>query len=81
MIAKGRMAVGEQRGSKFTAKQVIEMRDMANAGKTIGEIAEKFRHNHSNVSMIVQGVTWKHLLRPCDLERGRKTTMGPVKSL
>ncbi len=81
MIAKGRHAVGEQRGSKFTSKQVLRMRDMYNSGKTIAQISRAFSHNHSNISQIVQGVTWKHLLRPIDLDRGRKTSMGPPKSL
>ncbi len=84
MKAKGRHAHGERMGtSKLSSKQVIKIRDLYRKGSGVKAIAHRIGTSHSTVSMIVQGVTWRHLLRPYDtaIAVGRKTSRGPSKLL
>jgi group I intron endonuclease len=48
--------------SKFTPEQVIEIRRKAAQGQGIVSLAREYGVNHSLISEIVSGKTWKHLL-------------------
>ena len=64
MIEKGRFAVtlGEQQGgAKLTARQVAEIRRLAQEGWTNRAIAPLFGVTQSNVSRVVRRNTWGHV--------------------
>lgn len=64
MANKGRSLRGERhRGVKLTDDQVVAMRQMWATGRyTQHEMAEAFGTKKANVSQIVRGKKWKHLL-------------------
>lgn len=64
MAAKGRSTRGERHALvALTGAQVVEMRRLwAVGGVTQTEIAEQFNTTKANVSQIVRGKKWKHLL-------------------
>lgn len=62
--AKGRTRVGRVHGSrhpnaKLTEAQVVEIRRLAAAGTSQGEIAARFGVEQTNVSSIVRRLTWR----------------------
>lgn len=62
-VAKGRQAFGERQGSaKLTEDQVREIRQLHSEGKNLGLIAGSMNVSKQNISYIVRGVTWKHIL-------------------
>lgn len=48
--------------SKLTNEQVLEMRRLRAEGRKIDDLAELFGITRSNVGLICQGKTWRHLL-------------------
>jgi len=64
MAAKGRSLRGERHNlAKLTEADVLEIRRLWATGQfTQREIAAKFGNNKQNVSVIVRGDKWKHLL-------------------
>lgn len=67
MVAKGRSLRGERHNlAQLTEPQVLEIRSLwAAGGLAQAAIAERFGTNKANVSQIVRGKKWKHLL-PAD---------------
>lgn len=73
MVSKGRhrfpkpafVPKGEQSGSaKLTERQVLEMRRLGHSGRRYKDLAEKFGVSAGLVSMICNGLRWKHLIDP-----------------
>jgi hypothetical protein len=58
---KGRTAKGEQRATKLTTADVIEIREMYLAGSTHREIAEQFGCCREHVGQVVRGQSWAHV--------------------
>jgi len=54
----------ENNFAKLTNEEVLEVRRLANQGKSNTGIAKLFSIHHSNVRLIVKRKTWKHLLTP-----------------
>lgn len=67
MVAKGRSRKGERHNQvQLTESQVLEIRrEWAAGGQTQTQIAVRFNTNKANVSQIVRGKKWQHLL-PAD---------------
>jgi hypothetical protein len=67
MVEKGRSLKGERHNlAQLTEAQVLAIRQAwADGGETQTQIAERFNTNKANVSQIVRGKKWKHLL-PAD---------------
>ena len=62
-ISQGRLRCGEDtKASKLTDDDVREIRSLASSGMTQAAIADRFNIHRSNVSYIVRGKTWAHLL-------------------
>jgi len=61
MIAKGRMARGEQRSRKLTAQQVTEIRYARTSGMFLSELAKKYRIGYGTVHAIISRRTWNHI--------------------
>lgn len=70
MVAKGRQCIGEEvTGAKLSDLDVIEIRVMSTMGMAQHRIASQFGISQSNVSMIVNRITWAHLdANPKDVE-------------
>jgi len=47
--------------AKLTADQVLQIRDLRAQGVTPKEIAARFNVSESNITMIVNRRTWKHI--------------------
>lgn len=63
----GTMCVGEDViTAKLTEASVLEIRRLHAAGATQTGIAEMFGVNQSNISYIVRGKTWRHVLEEVD---------------
>lgn len=52
--------------AKLTEASVLEIRRLHAAGVTQAGIAEMFGVNQSNISYIVRGKTWRHVLEEVD---------------
>jgi DNA-directed RNA polymerase specialized sigma24 family protein len=62
-VARGTHVKGERHAMhKLTEPEVIEIRKRYAAGQSIKTIADVFQVTPGNVSFIVKGRTWKHLL-------------------
>lgn len=62
MVSKNRQAKGERvAGSKLTAAQVAEIRELYAYGFDQYELANRYGTAQSNISMIVSRATWKHV--------------------
>lgn len=63
MLQKKRQAHGERQGmSRFTDSDILEIRRLASEGKLHQEIANIFHADRSQISLIVRGKVWKHLI-------------------
>lgn len=65
MISKGRMRIvyGEDRRHKVTEKEVISLREEYASGTVSHrDLAVRYGISNRNVSAIIRGETWKHLL-------------------
>lgn len=59
---KGRMNLGENHGSsKLTAKDILLIREMLNAGEKQSDIAQHFGVCQTNISHINLGKSWSHV--------------------
>lgn len=67
-VAKQRHARGETDGnSRFTAEQVVEMRELHAKGWSLGKLGVKYNSARAVISRIVQGISWKHAGGPVRL--------------
>jgi DNA-directed RNA polymerase specialized sigma24 family protein len=61
----GRQAKGEENGiSRLSARAVLEMRALAESGVSNADIAKRFDCNYRTVSLIVTGMSWRHVGGP-----------------
>ncbi len=68
---------GEQRGSKLTEQQVIEIRRLySDERKTQQEIANQFGVTRENISVIIRGVNWQHVDKTNLSENARRGKSG-----
>lgn len=62
-VGHGTHVFGEQiRQAKLTEKQVVEIRSRIKSGTSCQSLSEIYKVSRSNISFIVQGKTWRHLL-------------------
>lgn len=63
MVAKGRVGRGQSQGhSRFTEDDIREMRRLRAEGMRTPAIAARYGTDTGNVSRIVRGLTWRHVL-------------------
>lgn len=69
MANKGRSTKGTSHwGSKLTEDDIPKIRDLHTEGVSIQQIADKFRISRCRISDIILCKTWKHTIRPVDLQ-------------
>lgn len=70
-VTRGRMAKGERNGwAKLTEVQVREIRELFAAGNTQTALGQRMGVTQPNISYIVHGKIWRHIL-PIDLMKGQ----------
>ena len=62
MVRKGRQCRGDRiKSAKLKPRDVAEIRRCAASGERQRDIANRFNVSQSNISMLVNGVTWGHV--------------------
>jgi hypothetical protein len=61
-IAKGRIAVGEQRGAKLTAVQVRLIRELAASGVAHRALGRQFGVASQTIDALIARRTWRHVV-------------------
>lgn len=62
MVAKGRQTLGEKNPqARLNESSIREIRSMASEGMTHKSIAAKFGVCRPNITLIVNGVSWRHV--------------------
>jgi hypothetical protein len=57
-VRHGRHLTGHR---KFTAEEVLDMRELGNSGKSYSYIRQKYKVSMGNLSAIINRDTWKHI--------------------